>query len=385
MSRSWLRDRTQAETRVTPVELFFDLVYVLGITQVTHFLVHHPTPAGAGEAFMLLLALWSAWIYTAWATNWLDPAAMPVRLMRVGIMLAALVMSAAIPEAFGDRGLMFALGLVVIQVARGVFITFARDLPPTVRTNYLRILIWWAVMGSLWIAGGMAEHGQRITLWLVAQVLDVAVPWFGYPVPGMGRSHPGEWRVAGGHIAERCQLFIIIALGESILVAGARFGELPASALTTAAFVNAFIGSVALWWIYFDHGAEAGMHAITHAREPDELGRSAYSYYHIPMVAGIVATAAADEFALTHGGDAVTATKAALILGGPALYLAGNSLFNWSLTQRVPRSRLVAIGVLGFLGLVASRVTVLQLSVAATLLIVAIAAWDAWSERARHK
>lgn len=378
---SLLRDPKHGDHRVTPVELFFDLVYVLAVTQLTHLLVHHLSLTGVLETFVLMLAVWSAWMYTAWMTNWFDPHAMAVRLLLVGLMLLGLVMSSSLPEAYAARGLAFGMAFAGLQLGRTVFVlaTTSRQWPA--RAGVARQLLWWLVMGGLWVAGGFADHGLRLALWSAAVFLDVVISWNGYPFPGLGRSTPGDWNISGEHMADRCQLFIIIALGESILVTGARFGELPFDSNTAMAFVNAFIGSVALWWIYFDRSAEAGFQAITHDAVPDRLARTAYSFYHIPMVAGIIAAAAADELVLRDPLGPATPVAVALIVGGPAIYLVGNSLFNAALTGRLPRSRIAAIGVLLLLGLVAPATSQLVLSAAATVVILGLAAWDAWAGR----
>ena len=176
--------------------------------------------------------------------------------------------------------------------------------------------------------------------------------------------------------AERCQLFVIIALGESVIVTGAGFGELPVALETTAALAVAFAGSVSLWWIYFDRGAERAQEIIAGSDDPGRLGRSAYSYYHIPMIAGVIVAAAADEVLIAHPLDAATVETTALMLGGPALYLAGNALFKWTLWEYVPWSRLVAIGALAALVPVAAVSSTLVLGVCATAVVVALAVRD---------
>jgi low temperature requirement protein LtrA len=281
-----LRARGGGEQRVTPLELFFDLVYVFAVTQLSHRLLDHLTIRGALEALLLLSVVWSAWVGTTWVTNWFDPDRLLVRLMLVAVMLASLLMSVAIPEAFGERGLMFAAGYVAIQVGRTAFVLVALGGTHPLSRNFQRVLSWYVASGALWILGGLLEGEFRYVLWGLALAADVWGPVTGYWTPGLGRTRTGEWTIEGGHFAERCRLFIIIALGESLLVTGTTFGEIEASTSTVSALVVAFVGSVALWWIYFSRGAEAASEIISSSEDPGRLARSAYTYFHIPMVAG---------------------------------------------------------------------------------------------------
>jgi len=379
----WLRERGEGQAEVRPVELFFDLVYVLAVTQLTHHLLDHLSLRGAGETLLLLLAVWGAWIYTSWETNYFDPDTRPVRLMLLGVMLVSLIMSASIPEAFGDQGLAFAAAYVALNLGRTVFALAALDRSHHLRGISQRVLVWWSATGMLWLAGGLAHEDLRIAIWVVAVVVEYGGIWLGFPTPGLGRSQTTDYTIAGEHMAERCRLFVILALGESILVTGINFGELPRSAQIVAAFVVAFVGSVMLWWIYFDRGAEAARRVISAASDPGRIGVSAYTYFHIPMVAGIIVVAAADELTIAHPSDGVTVATTALILVGPALYLVGNALFKWALWDRLPRSRLVAICALVALVPVAVVSSALVLLVAATLVLVAVALWDARAERAK--
>jgi low temperature requirement protein LtrA len=228
----------------------------------------------------------------------------------------------------------------------------------------------------LWLAGGLVHGDVRVAIWLVAALSTYVVMWLGFPLPGMGRSRTTDYTITGGHLAHRCFLFIIIALGESILITGANFGELPSSAGTVAAFVVAFVGSATLWWIYFDRSEEAGLRMISAAPDPGRLGLTAYTFFHPPLVAGIIVAAAADELTIAHPADEATVATTSLILGGPVLYLVGNALFSWALWDYVPRSRLVAIGALAALAPVAVVASALGLMVAATLVLVALALWD---------
>src|SRR5918998_2414641 len=175
-----LRARDRSEQKVTPLELFFDLVYVYAITQLSHLLLDHPTVGGALETLSLLLVVWWAWQYTAWFTNWFDPEALPVRLMLVAVMLASLVMSVAIPGAFGERGLMFALAYVAIQMGRTAFAVLALGPSHPLGGSFRRMLCWFSESGVLLVSGGLLEGEARYALWLLALAVDYSGPVAGY-------------------------------------------------------------------------------------------------------------------------------------------------------------------------------------------------------------
>ena len=377
--------RQQGGQRVTFVELFFDLVYVLAVTQLSHLLLEHLGVHGAAQTALLLMAVWTAWIYNAWFTNWFDPDRRVVRLVLLGVMLASLLMSASLPEAFGERGLVFAAAYVTMQVGRTVFVIAALGEDPGLRRNFQRILSWLLASGLLWLAGGLAQGTAREALWLAAVVADFTAPACGFYTPGLGRSRTTDWTITGGHMAERCQLFVIIALGESLLVTGTTFGELPLSAVTVAALVVAFAGSVALWWVYFDRSAEDAGEVIARSADPGRLGRSAYTYCHIPMVAGIIVAAVGDELMLAHPGGHAGAATAATVLGGPALFLAGHGAFRRMVFGRVSVPRLLAVLALGGLWPLSPVLSPLLLAAAATLVVAAVAAADAMAARARAR
>jgi len=368
--------RQQGGQRVTFVELFFDLVYVLAVTQLSHLLLEHLGVHGAAQTALLLMAVWTAWIYNAWFTNWFDPDRRVVRLVLLGVMLASLLMSASLPEAFGERGLVFAAAYVTMQVGRTVFVIAALGEDPGLRRNFQRILSWLVASGLLWLAGGLAQATAREALWLAAVVADFTAPACGFYTPGLGRSRTTDWTIIGGHMAERCQLFVIIALGESLLVTGTTFGELPLSAVTVAALVVAFAGSVALWWVYFDRSAEDAGEVIARSADPGRLGRSAYTYCHIPMVAGIIVAAVGDELMLAHPGGHAGAATAATVLGGPALFLAGHALFKWAVFEVVSVPRLAALLALAALAPLSLVVSPVVLSAAGSLVVAGVAAWD---------
>ena len=377
------REREQGGQRVTSMELFFDLVYVLAVTQLSHLLVEHLDARGAAQTALLLVAVWIAWVYNAWFTNWFDPDRRPVRLVLLGVMLASLLMSASLPEAFGERGLLFAGAYVAMQVGRTTFVVAALREEPALRRNFQRILCWLVASGLLWLAGGLAHGTARAALWLAALAVDFAAPAVGFWTPGLGRSRTTDWTIAGRHFGERFPLFLILALGESILVTGSVFGELPLTASSVAAFVVAFLGSVALWWVYFDRSAEDAGEVIAGSLDPGRLGRSAYTYCHLPMVAGIIVTAVGDELVIAHpGGHASVATTTTVLLG-PALFLAGHALFKWVVFGRLSVPRLLAIAALAGLWPLGTALAPLALAAAATLVVAAVAVSDTRMARAR--
>jgi low temperature requirement protein LtrA len=218
---------------------------------------------------------------------------------------------------------------------------------------------------------------MREALWLGAVAVDYLAPATGYFTPGLGRSTTHDWNISGEHMAERCQLFLIIALGESILVTGATFGEMEITAPVLAGFVVAFLGSVALWWVYFDRGAEDAAAAIAHSDDPGALGRSAYTYLHLPMVAGIIVTAVGDELAIAHPLGHASPETVATVLGGPALFLAGHALFKKAVFGVISIPRLAAIALLGIVALVGSAWAPLALATCALVIIAGVAWWDA--------
>jgi low temperature requirement protein LtrA len=346
LSRSnLLRERKPHEhARVGFVELFYDLVFVFAITQLSHSLLEHYSLRGAIETLILFMAVWWTWIDTAWVTNWLDPAKRPVRLMLLAMMLAGLVLSTSIPEAFGERGIYFALAYAFMQVGRSLFtVRSLKDHNPANYRNFQRITAWCVLFSCFWIAGAFAEGDLRLGLWALAVLIETSAPGLGFFVPGMGRATTAEWDVEGGHLAERCGLFVIIALGESILVTGATFGGLEWGWDTKAAFFAAFAGSVALWWIYFDIGHELGSERIVHSADPGRLARLSYTYLHMPIIAGIIVAAVGDEFSLVHPLDHPHRGTALALLGGPALFLAGTALFKRSIVGQWPISHIAGV------------------------------------------
>jgi low temperature requirement protein LtrA len=371
-----LRSR-DAHARVTYVELFFDLVFVFAVTQLSHTLLEHLSAAGALQTLLLLLAVWWLWMYTCWFTNWADPNHTAVRVMLFALMLAGLLLSASIPNAFGHEGLLFASAYVFSQLVRTVFMLAAlRGHDARNFRNFQRIVCWLALSAVFWLAGGFAAGAERVALWVIALGIEYLAPTFGFAVPGLGRSTTADWKVDGAHMAERCALFVIIALGESILVTGATAAKLPVTAANTAAFLIAFVGSVAMWWIYFNIGAERGSRQFVGSADPGRIARAVYTYVHLPIVAGIVVCAVADELVIAHPHGHIEPAAAVAILGGPAVYLLGNVFFKRASARYYPLSHLVGLGVLAVLIPLYPLLSPLALGTATTGVLCMVAVWE---------
>jgi len=370
-----LRDRSAVQ-RVTNIELFFDLVYVFAVTQLSHYLLGHSDLRGALQAGLLLAMVWLVWAYTTWVTNWLDPELMAVRLLLVVLMLISLAMSASLPRAFEDLGLWVGGAYAVQQIGRSVFMVIALRGHP-LEANFQRILAWCVVSSAFAVAGGLAHGNARALLWLGAVSVDLLGGVVGFYTPGLGRSRTSDWTIEGGHFAERCQAFILIALGESIVIIGAALTEVKEiTAAAVASFVIAFVGSVALWWLYFDQSAGAAAEMIARSDDPGRLGRSAYHLIHPVMVAGIIVTAAADEKVLADPGQPASTAAAWMILGGPALFLAGHAAFKLVVWRAISWPRLAGIAGLALLALAAGAIPALALAACAATVVTAVAASD---------
>ena len=370
-----LRDRSGVQ-RVTNIELFFDLVYVFAVTQLSHYLLGHANLRGALQAGLLLAMVWVIWSYTTWVTNWLDPELLPVRLLLVVLMLISLAMSASLPRAFEDLGLWVGGAYAIQQIGRSLFMVIALRGHP-LEANFQRILAWCVASSALAVAGGLAHGNARALLWLGAVCVDLLGGVVAFYTPGLGRSRTSDWTIEGGHFAERCQAFILIALGESIVIIGATLtGVKEITAASVASFVVAFAGSVALWWLYFDQSAGAAAEMIARSDDPGRLGRSAYQLIHPVMVAGIIVTAAADEKMLSDPGQPASTAAAWMILGGPALFLTGHAAFKLVVWRVISWPRLAGIAGLALLAAAAPAIPALALATCAAAVVVAVAASD---------
>ena len=367
-------------SRVTNAELFFDLVFVFAVTQLSHTLLHHFTLLGAVQVTLLFLAVWWVWVYTTWVTNWLNPELTPVRILLFSMMLGGLVLSTTIPTAFEGRGVWFAIAYATMQVGRTAFWLFATPRHRTaVRHNAIRILTWLSISAVLWIVGGLSEGETRLWLWIAAVAWEYVSPAARFWVPKLGFSSVEAWAVEGGHMAERCSLFVIIALGEAVVVNGATFADLEWTAANILAFVSALVGSIAMWWVYFHKGAEAGSERISKSTESGRLARLAYTYLHMPIIAGIILTAVSDELVLKHPTGHSDIRTIVSTIGGPLVFLIGTILFKHAIRGFPQLSHGIGITLLLVLWWFAADLSPLWLSVASTVIMIVVAVWESVS------
>ncbi len=395
--RSLLRHHEGGHAPVTTLELFFDLVYVFAVTKLTHFLLDNMTFLGALQTAILFAAMWWAWMFTTWVTNWIDPDRGINRLMIGTIMLLSMLMAVAIPGAFADSALTFALTYVAIQVGRSLYTTWTmeRDSRGDGR-SMMRISVWFIATAPLWIGGALVSSlPLQLTLWATALVIEYAGPSLFYPVPGLGRSSATDWVISGGHMSERCGLFIIIALGEGLIITGATYAGAKGQPGIDLALVNAFIGSFAMWWLYFDIGARRGARHIEHHDLPGLVARQAFTYWHIPIVAGIITLAVGDEIMLAHPLEPSHADYVAVVVAGAALFIGGLAGFKrissgnpwYPASHGYGLGLLVLIAIWGF----AAHPAHLALVAAVTALICVVAVWEwvsfhgGWMERMERR
>jgi low temperature requirement protein LtrA len=373
--------------RTTFLELFFDLVFVFALSRISQRLLEALTSqwpmalSKAGQTMLLLLALMMVWFATAWITDLYDPQRPEIQVLVVATMFGTLVIAVALPEAFGDQGLLFAGAYVAIHIGRGLFlIPFLQG--HEAQRRAAGVLLWFTASAVPWIIGAMSpESLARGVLWAMALAAEYTGALLLYPAPWRGRAPTAKWPVAAEYVSERYRQFFIIALGELILVIGAtysgnRFGN------SAAAFVVSFAITALLWRIYIYRAGELLPAAIAAAQEPSRLVRSAL-LAHLFMVAGIVAAAAGYELVIKHPSGHTDPAWIAVILGGPALFLAGRALFDRAVFTRIPASRAIGALVLAATAPAMMLLPPLAAAIAAGLILAGVATPDALRTKGR--
>jgi low temperature requirement protein LtrA len=355
--------RRQTE-RVTPLELFFDLVFVLALTQCTALMAADPTWAGLGKGVIILGVLWWSWVGYAWLTSVVDPEEGGVRIAMFAAMAALLVVALCVPGAFGDEALLFAVAYGVVRAAHIALFMLASRGDPRFRQSVLGLGGGSAVGVGLLIVASATDGWLQGALWVAALLLDMAEPFF-FGSEGWSLEHPG-------HFAERHGLILIIAIGESIVAIGVGAGADVDTGVVAAAILGITVAA-AIWWLYFDVVsllAERALTSLPAGRERNELARDTYSYLHFPMIAGIVLGALGLKKTLAGVGDELDVVTAFAMLGGTALYLLGHVAHRLRNIRTVNNHRLVCAVVALALIPVA-----LELPALATLAILAGVLW----------
>jgi low temperature requirement protein LtrA len=360
---------------VTPLELFFDLVYVFAVGQLSHHLLEHVDLRTGAETAIMTLAIVYAWYMVAWGANWLDPDRLPVRLLLVGLMFASLLMSVAIPDAFDGRAWLFVAGYLLIQIGRSVFLIIALR-GRALGEHFVNDLVWELVIGGLWIAGAIADGDGRLVLWGIAVVATHAGVWVLHWLPGRGRAidlaHTG---IAGGHLLERLRLFFIILLGETVLTMGTAFTDEPFELERLVALAIGFTGTVALWWCYFQRAEGLGVEVAETAQDAGAVGWWG-TWTLTLMVLALIGIAVGDELAIAHPGDDATRGFTILTFGGPALFLLAQVFFLREAVGHVPRSRPLGLAALAILAVATAPLTLIVGITASTAVLVAVAIAD---------
>jgi low temperature requirement protein LtrA len=323
------------EERVTTLELFFDLVFVLALTQCTALMASTPTWEGLVQALLVLAVLWWSWGGYAWLTSVVNPEEGAVRIAIFAAMAAFLVAALAVPDAFGDDALVFACAYGLVRTAHIWLFSIASRDDPGLRQSVTMLAGSTAISVSLLVAASFTDGLVQGALWALALLLDVGIPL-------LFRS--GGWRLMPAHFAERYGLIVIIALGESIVAIGVGANEVVDAGVVAAAVLGVALAA-ALWWLYFDVIAWLGVRRLSQARpgkEQNELARDSYGIIHFPIVAGIVLAAFGLKKTLEHVGDPLHSVPAAALVGGVALYLLGHVAFRWRQVHSVSRQRLLA-------------------------------------------
>ena len=355
--------------RVTPLELFFDLVFVLAITQCTALMSHHPTWSGMAQGLLVLGILWWSWVGYAWLTSVIDPEEGAVRLVMFGAMAALLIVALCVPEAFGQLALTFALAYGAVRVAHiGLFMLASPD-DDALRHSVLGLAASTLVAVGLLAAASLFDGLAQGALWALALFLDMAGPYF-FGSEG--------WKLVPGHFAERHGLIVIIALGESIVAIGVGAAGALDLGIATVAVLGVGLAA-AQWWVYFDVVALISARRLGEAeagRAQNELARDSYSYIHLAMVAGIVLVAFGLKVTIGHLGENLDAVPAFALLGGVAIYLLGLVAFRYRHVRTINRQRLGLAIVLALLVPVATAVPALLSLAVVDVLIWAMIAYE---------
>ncbi|WP_087873334.1 low temperature requirement protein A [Arthrobacter globiformis] len=379
-ARSLMRSTTSGKD-VSRIELFFDLVFVFALSQLSHHLLEHPSWVGAGETFVLLLGVYKVWVYTTWAATLLDTSRLQVQWMLLIVMLVSLFMNASISSAFGAFGWLFAASYLLVQLGRGAWmLTVGLDRTP--HNHFVRTLIWGCMSAPFWVAGAFFGPGPRLMLWGVAAAIDLGGHMLAHRLPGQ-QTEGSQVPVPGERIFERFALFYLIALGETIISSGlAIAGNLEDPLILLTGTVS-LAGSVAIWWCYF-HGLEQEvlekLDSVDDHFRPGILAGNTL----LVLLAGLILVAVGDQLVISDPAARPDLATVLFLYGGPALFLAGRGFFIRRVLGHRQPSDLVGVGALAGLAGLSFLLPAFVAAIGAVLPLIGVAVSDAGNRRRRR-
>ncbi|WP_244292638.1 low temperature requirement protein A [[Micrococcus luteus] ATCC 49442] len=372
-----MRSATSGD-RVTRLELFFDLVFVFALSQLSHHLLEHPSWVGAGETFVLLLAVYKVWVYTTWSATLLDTSRLQVQWMLLIVMLVTLFMNASIGSAFGAFGWLFAASYLLVQLGRGAWMLTV-GLDRTTHNHFVRTLIWGCMSAPFWIAGVFFGPERRLMFWGVAAAIDLAGHMLAHRLPGR-KTEGSRVPLPGERIFERFGLFYLIALGETILSTGLAIAGNMEDPLILLTGTVSFVGSVAIWWCYF-HGLEQEilekLASVDDRFRPGILAGNTL----VVLLAGLILVAVGDQLVITDPGARPDLAIVLFLYGGPALFLAARGFFVRRVLGHRGPSDLAGIAALAVLATLSFRLPAFAAAVGAVLPLLGVAVFDTVNRR----
>ncbi len=361
------------DAEVRPLELFFDLVYVFALNQISHHLLEHRDWVGAGQTAILFLAVFSVWSFTAWLTSLTNTEKNPVRWMLLTTMFLGFFMNSTLGEAFGESGWLFVALYLPLQIGRNIW-ALRLGLEKTMHDHHGRMLVWILGTTFLWIPGAMAEGELRLALWGAAALIDLLGFVSGHPLPGR-RTDTRHFPFVGEHLFERCRLFLLIAFGDTILVTGSTVVGVKLDVPTGLVTGVAIIGTIALWWSYFRRSEGVTMETLKNSPDPARLSRKAI-YALMGMVAGLILASVGDEIAIAHPLESTDVFTNLMIFGGPALFVLAQGWYLWRVDGDLPASRPLAFVALALLAAATLPLPKVGAAAISVLVLIAMAVAD---------
>jgi low temperature requirement protein LtrA len=348
-------ERTIGETRyeITPLELFFDLVFVFGVSQLARHLLNDLSWQGAGEMLVMLVAIFGAWFTTSWSATIVPANRAETRLLMFTVMLLSLFMNASVTRAFTTGAWVFVVPLLAIQLGRTVW-TLVNAPDAVQKEHYWRTLAWAVATAPLWLAGAWTNPAARLMLWALAAAIDLIGRWTAHPVPGR-RLHSDHVPFDAGHMLERCRLFLIIALGETVVTTGFAMAEEPLTLMTAATGTASLVSAIALWTISFGRSHTIIMRHLAQTTDPILTSRHAVNALTV-LVVGLIAIAVASEDIIAHPLDPTPIALSLLLGGGPASFLAAQAWYLRVVSTTKLTPHFIGIAVLLIAGLATASV-----------------------------